>query len=240
MAFTVGTEACTASLNWTGVEGVFAAGFPALDPTHIAVTYQPAVGLAIALTPGIHFSAAIDAAGAVTVTPIALPAAPGLLIIDRHTPAVQTTNFVNLATFSPDIHTALHDAAAMCAAELRRDLARNVLAAQGLLVPVQRKLTTGVLYVAVALDRELLVNFAGTLQINIGSGATQFAAQLGIAGPFDPLIVKDISGNANGTTRKITLNFTADLCDAQASLTIVAPYAGWRLRPIQTGGWTVV
>lgn len=239
MAFTVGTEACTASLNWTGVEGVFAAGFPALDPTHIVVTYKPAVGNAVPLTPGIHFTAAIDGAGAVTVTPIAMPAAPGLVTIDRQTPAVQATNFINLASFSPDIHTQLHDAAAMRDAELRRDLARNVLAATGLLVPVQRKITATP-YAFVAVDRELLVNFAGIVTINIGSAATQFAAQLGIAGPFDPLIIKDISGNANTTTRKININFTADTCDAAAALAITTPYGGWRVRPIQTGGWTVV
>lgn len=127
MAFTVGTEACTASLAWTGVEGVFVPGFPALDPTHIAVTYQPTAGPAVALVPGIHFSVAIDAAGAVTLTPIAMPAAPGVVTIDRRTPSVQTTNFINLGSFSPDIHTQLHDQAAMAIAELRRDLARAVL-----------------------------------------------------------------------------------------------------------------
>jgi hypothetical protein len=38
-AFTVATEACTTTLNWTGAEGSFPAGFPALDPSHISVTY---------------------------------------------------------------------------------------------------------------------------------------------------------------------------------------------------------
>lgn len=131
MAFTVGTEACTASLNWSGVEASFVPGFPALDPTHIAVTYAPNVGVPVALTAGVHYSAAIDGAGAVTVTPIAMPAAPGIVIIDRKTPAVQTTNFINLGSFSPDIHTQLHDAAAMRSAESRRDLARALLATVG-------------------------------------------------------------------------------------------------------------
>lgn len=125
MAFTVSTEACTGSLNWTGVEASFVPGFPALDPSHLVVTYQPNVGVLVTLTAGVHYSAAIDGAGAVTVTPIAMPAAPGIVTIDRKTPAIQATNFINLGSFSPDIHTQLHDAAAMRSAEIRRDFARS-------------------------------------------------------------------------------------------------------------------
>jgi hypothetical protein len=42
MAFTVATEACTATLNWSGVENAFLAGFPALDPSHVKRSSGPA------------------------------------------------------------------------------------------------------------------------------------------------------------------------------------------------------
>lgn len=132
MAFTVATEACTATLNWTGIEGAFVAGFPALDPSHITVTYTPAVGPPVVLTGGIQVTIACDpATGAVTVTPLAMPAAPGTVTIDRHTPANQQINFVNLASFSADTHTFLADQAEMGIAEVRRDLARAIINAAG-------------------------------------------------------------------------------------------------------------
>jgi hypothetical protein len=239
MAFTVGTEACTATLNWSGVENVFPAGFSALDPSQVTCTYtsgNPAV--TVPLTPGIQIAVACDPnTGAVTVTPLAMPAPPGTITIDRHTPATQQTNFANLASYTADIHTSLADQAEMGIAELRRDLARNVLAAQGLLVPVQRKLTGGSPYALQGIDRELLVAVVPFV-INIGSGATQFAAQLGVAGPFDPLVIKDVSGVA-GPVNFITINFTADLCDGLAALTTQNPYGGWKLRPRQDGGWFI-
>jgi len=241
MAFTVGTEACTATLNWSGVENVFPAGFSALDPSHVTCTYTSgAPPVTVPLTPGIQITIACDAVtGAVTVTPLAMPAAPGTITIDRHTPATQQTNFGNLASFTADIHTQLADQAEMGIAEARRDLARAVLGAGGGPTPVfQRKLTGGSPYAFQATDRELLVAVVPFV-INIGSGATQFAAQLAQQGPFDPLLIKDISGVA-GAVNFITINFTADLCDGQASLTIKNPYGGWRPRPRQDGGWMTV
>lgn len=236
-AFTVPTEACTASLNWTGVEAAFAAGFPALDPSHVSVTYAPAVGAPIALTPGIQVTVACDpATGAVTVTPLAMPAAPGVVTIDRHTPANQGTNFANLASFSADSHTLLADQAEMGIAEMRRDLARAIIGTAIAPAPsvAQRILTAGGPFNLLATDRELLVNFAGPVTINVGSGATRFAAQLDMSA----VTIKDISGAADAHT--VTINFTADLCDGKASQQILTRYGGFRLRPIQTGGWMIV
>jgi hypothetical protein len=132
MSFTVATEACLAVLNWTGVESSFPAGFPALDPSHVIVSYTDSHGNVSALTLGVQISVACDAvSGAVTVTPIAMPAAPGTLVISRATPANQQTNFANLASFSGDAHTQLADQAEMGIAEARRDLARSALAPLG-------------------------------------------------------------------------------------------------------------
>lgn len=126
MAFTVPTEACTASLNWTGVEPAFPAGFSALDPSHILCNYTSGVpAVTIPLIAGVHIAVACDpVSGAVTVTPIAMPPAPGKIIIDRHTPATSVTNFANLASYNADAHTIAADVAAMGLAEARRDIGR--------------------------------------------------------------------------------------------------------------------
>lgn len=121
-AFTVATENCFAALNWTGVESSFPAGFPALDPSHVVVTYTFGTPAAtITLVRGIHYAATLDpATGMATVLPLSMPAAPGLVTITRNTPALQGTQFANLATFAPDTHTTLHDASALRDAELKR------------------------------------------------------------------------------------------------------------------------
>lgn len=120
---TVGSEASYSDHSWTGVETTFAGGFKAQAAAHVAADYIDSASVETALTNGVHFSATIDGDGNVTVTPIALPAAPGTLRIKRQTPALQQTNFVNLGAYSATIHEQLHDAAAYRAAEARRDVA---------------------------------------------------------------------------------------------------------------------
>lgn len=238
MAFTVGTEACTASLNWSGVEGLFAAGFPALDPTHITVTYQPAVGAPIALTAGIHFAAVIDAAGAVTVTPIAMPAAPGLVIIDRHTPAIQATDFSNLTSFTGDIHTQLHDAAAMRDAELRRDLARAI---GGTALPASLLFTARArVQRSVTATPIVLTTTDEILNLNINADAA-CALPLSTTRGGLPLTFKDVG--AHGGAHNVT--FTpggAEKIDGAVSFKIEVDRQGLTLVPFNDGvnnGWAI-
>jgi hypothetical protein len=124
---TVSSEVCgPISLRWTGAETSFPAGFAAGSRDAIEAFYlADADGSAsIPLTLDAHFGVTLaDGSNLVTVTPLAMPAAPGTLILQRQTAALQETDFGNLAAFSPAIHTALHDASAMRDAEMRRDLA---------------------------------------------------------------------------------------------------------------------
>lgn len=118
LAFPVPTEACFAALAWTGVEGSFAAGFRAQQTSDVQVSSLDPATLAITLlTEGVHYSVILAGDGTVTVLPIALPAAPKTILILRNTPAVQATDFANLGTYAPAIHTALHSAAALRDAE---------------------------------------------------------------------------------------------------------------------------
>jgi hypothetical protein len=124
---TVATEACGPSeLRWTGVETSFSPGFAAQHPDDVEVYYLADApdSLRTRLTPGLHYS--LTAGGAVSVTPLAMPAAPGTVTFMRFTPALQETDFSNLGSFAPSIHTALHDASAMRDAELRRDLTNAI------------------------------------------------------------------------------------------------------------------
>lgn len=123
---TVATEARYAERSWTGVETSFTPGFRALDLTHVSVKYRNSQSVVSDLTRGVHFNTTVDSAGNVTITPLSLPQAPGMLLITRRTPAVQETDFANLETFDPAVHTRLHDAAAMRDAELFDEITRNV------------------------------------------------------------------------------------------------------------------
>lgn len=126
---TVATEACYAERSYTGVETTFSPGFSALDPAHVLVGYFDSTGVSIQLTAGLHFSAALDGSGAITVTriafPSASPAAPVTLWFFRDTPATQGVDFVNLGRFDPSVHERIADAGAMRDAELRSDFDRN-------------------------------------------------------------------------------------------------------------------
>lgn len=251
-AFTVATEACFATFNWTGVEAQFPCGFPALDPTHLAVTStsnaNPPVVTQLFL--GVHYTVNLDpVTGAATVLPIApsMPAAPSTITITRATPATQGTQFANLASYTPDVHTSLHDASAMRDAELKRRVSALEALANFPAVPVNYALQIGILagaafqtiltaagpYAAKLSDREIFVNFNGAMVINMPTGAAYFAAALDAY----PLVIKDIGGFAGA--HSITINFT-DTVDGGAALLINAAYGGYRLRPIRTGGWTIV
>jgi hypothetical protein len=120
---TVATEVSYAERTWTGVETSFAPGMSAQDASHITVKYRDVNDVVTALTIGVHVivSKAGDPGdtGAISATPLTMPPAPGVVIFERRTPALQPTDFVNLEDFDPVIHTRRHDAAALWAAELR-------------------------------------------------------------------------------------------------------------------------
>jgi len=126
---TVASEASSSTQSWTGVETAFAGGFKAKDAGDVQILFTSSLGVESALTNGVHFTASLGGAGDVTVTPVALPPAPGTLFIYRQTPAVQPTDFINLASFDPAVHTDLHDRAALRDAEIRRDVTRVALEA---------------------------------------------------------------------------------------------------------------
>lgn len=121
-------DAGYAALAWTGVETSFNPNMRAENVSHVGVSYISVLGVVTALTRGIHFNVALDGSGAVTLTPAALPAAPGTLIVARATPADQQSNFQNLVAFDPSLHTKLHTRAAMRDGELARRIAVTELA----------------------------------------------------------------------------------------------------------------
>lgn len=127
---TVATEASYSQFVYTGAETTFPAGFAALSATDVFVSYFDADGLAVALTAGLHFSVAVDAAGAATVTRIAFPSAsadlPVTIAIERITPALQGVDFDNLTAYDASVHERIADAGAMRDAELRNRQARAV------------------------------------------------------------------------------------------------------------------
>lgn len=119
---TVPTEYAPSEHAWTGVEGSFAAGFRAQQTSHVKVTSIDSAGAETVLTENVHYSVAIAApsvgeAGAVTVTPIALPSNPATIRIEAVTPPTQTTNFKTLGAYAPATHEKLHDAAALRSGE---------------------------------------------------------------------------------------------------------------------------
>ena len=121
---TVPTEACgPVDLGWTGSETQYAPGFRANADADVRVI--SIVGaVQSTLTNGFHYTVTRALDKTVTVHPVAanMPAPPATLRFLRHTPAIQGTDFENLASYSAETHEDLHDAAAMRAAELRRDL----------------------------------------------------------------------------------------------------------------------
>ena len=121
---TVSTENAYAELTWTGAEASFAPGFSALAADDVIVWSVDTAGTGTLLTRGAHYAVSLGGGNAVTVTPLALPAAPKLLVFMRHTAALQPTDFSNLLKYTPATHTNLHDRAALRAAELWAAIAR--------------------------------------------------------------------------------------------------------------------
>lgn len=113
-------------LAWSGVETSFNPQFRAEREEDITVQYEDA-DLAISdLTFGVHFDVALDGDNNVTVTPLSMPAAPGTLLIERVTRALQETDFQDLEDFPATTFTLLFDRLTMLVAENRRDIARQV------------------------------------------------------------------------------------------------------------------
>ncbi len=129
---TVATEAAYAERSWTGVETSFSPGFSALDRDYVKITYQAFDGTRSPLSRGIHFQVVLGANNAVTVTPIVLPAAspaaPGLLLIERDTPATQGVDFANLNEYDPAVHTGIADRLTFIAAEVKERVRRFLAA----------------------------------------------------------------------------------------------------------------
>lgn len=127
---TVATEAAYAEAVYTGVETLFTPGFSAQAAADVLAGYFDSSGLPVDLTQGVHFSAALDAEGAVTVTPIAFPlatpAAPVTIWMQRDTPAIQGVDFTNLNQYDPAVHERIADAGAMRDAEIRSKFSRGV------------------------------------------------------------------------------------------------------------------
>lgn len=123
---TVSNEVPYAERSWTGVETSFNPSFSAEDVSHVVVEYLDAAEAITVLTRGVHFNVTLGAQKAVTVTPLALPAAPGTLLISRETPATQETTFANLSGFPAEVHERLSDRTMRLTQELRRDLERQV------------------------------------------------------------------------------------------------------------------
>jgi len=126
----VGVDYGYAERAWTGVETSFAPNMVALDAEHVTAHYRDANGVLTTLAAGVHLSIAkagdVDVVGAISASPVAMPAAPGTVIFQRVTPADNETDFLNLEGYDPDVHTRLADAAALRDAELLGRQLRSV------------------------------------------------------------------------------------------------------------------
>jgi hypothetical protein len=116
MTVSLGTS--YAERAWSGVETSFDPGMQALDGSHVSIRYLNGAGAISALTRNVHFSATIGAGGAVSIAPIALPPAPGTLLITRRTPSTVSVQFNDLEDFPASEHQLLADAAALRDQEL--------------------------------------------------------------------------------------------------------------------------
>ena len=90
---------------WTGAETSFSQGFAALTTDAIRVSYLPDGGLTrINLVEHTHYAVALDGSGLVTVTPLALPAAPGTLTFLRHLGAARRRELRCIQCRSRTVH----------------------------------------------------------------------------------------------------------------------------------------
>lgn len=129
---TVNTELARAEFAWTGVETAFAAGFPADKAADVAVFYRTPAGVISTLVAGVNHSVTLATGSKlVTVLPLALPAAPGTVVIRRTTPALVQEILEDGEGFSLQIIQQLHDRAAMRSAEDREEFARALKLPEG-------------------------------------------------------------------------------------------------------------
>jgi hypothetical protein len=88
-------------------------------------------------------------------------------------------------------------------------------------------------------DSFIYINFAGTVTVTMPDTAAWLAAHPNASSPA-PLTIQDISGNANDSTNKITINRAgADTINGLTSVEIVAPLGGFKFRPPQAGTWAI-
>ena len=132
---TIATANAAALLDWTGVETAFPAGFVARHIDDVVVRFRPSASHSMQLlVRETHYRVTLALDGAVTVTPKALPTAPGKLEITRRSGIYQSVNFSNVSSFDAAVHEDLHDRSAIRAAEAR------MLAERGLRLPVNKTL----------------------------------------------------------------------------------------------------
>lgn len=130
---TVPTEACDASFPFTGVENTFNTGFRAEATGHVKAKFTDGSGNVTQLVNPTHFTVALDPTTKVaTLTRVLFPAASGTLYAWRDTPATQDIAFSDLDDFPGETHMLVADRAAMRDAELRRDQAAILTAAEDL------------------------------------------------------------------------------------------------------------
>jgi phage terminase large subunit-like protein len=129
----VPTEACDATFPFTGAEDTFNSGFRAKAVSHVKAKFTDGDGAVSVLVNPTHFTVALDPTTEVaTVTRVLFPAASGSLYVWRDTPATQDDEFNDLEDFPGATHTDVADRGAMRDAELRRDQAAILAAAEDL------------------------------------------------------------------------------------------------------------
>ena len=129
---TVLTETSRATFAWTGVETAFACGFPADKVADLQVFFTDDDGVQSQLTYNVHFSATLASGTKIaTVLPIALPPAPGDLVVQRRTPSLVSEVLADGQEFSLAVIQRMFDRLAMSGAEFRTQLARAIVLAEG-------------------------------------------------------------------------------------------------------------
>ncbi len=129
---TVTTELSRSTFPWTGAETAFACNWPADKAVDVKVYFRTAAGITSEMTVGVNHDVTLaNETNLVTILPIALPAAPGTLVVTRETPALVNEVLQDGEGFSLKIIQQLHDRAAMRSAEDRTRFARAIVLDEG-------------------------------------------------------------------------------------------------------------
>ena len=129
---TVTTELSRSSFPWTGAETAFACNWPADKAADVKVYFRTAAGVVAEMTVGVNHQVTLaSGTNLVTVLPIALPPAPGTLVVSRDTPAIVAEVLQDGEGYSLAIVQKLHDRAAMRSAEDRTKLSRAIVLEEG-------------------------------------------------------------------------------------------------------------